>query len=79
MYLHVSDLFRLTHICVCVALIALLDESEDLDHLMSMSPEDLLLRWVNYHLRAAGWQPIRNFSEDIKVYVLLVSTLSLFY
>ncbi|XP_056599644.1 plastin-1 [Triplophysa dalaica] len=48
------------------ALIALLDESEDLDHLMSMSPEDILLRWVNYHLRAAGWQPIRNFSEDIK-------------
>ncbi|XP_051985100.1 plastin-1-like [Xyrauchen texanus] len=48
------------------ALIALLDESEDLDHLMSMSPEDLLLRWVNHHLKAAGWQPIRNFSDDIK-------------
>ncbi|XP_050989167.1 plastin-1 isoform X1 [Labeo rohita] len=48
------------------ALIALLEESEDLDHLMSMSPEDLLLRWVNYHLKAAGWQPISNFSDDIK-------------
>uniref|UniRef100_A0A8C1UC02 Plastin 1 (I isoform) n=1 Tax=Cyprinus carpio TaxID=7962 RepID=A0A8C1UC02_CYPCA len=48
------------------ALIALLDESEDLEHLMSMSPEDLLLRWVNYHLKAAGWEPIRNFSDDIK-------------
>ncbi|TRY88676.1 hypothetical protein DNTS_020809 [Danionella cerebrum] len=48
------------------ALIALLDESEELDHLMSMSPEDLLLRWVNYHLKAAGWKPIRNFGEDIK-------------
>ncbi|XP_021334714.1 plastin-1 isoform X1 [Danio rerio] len=48
------------------ALIALLDESEELDHLMSMSPEDLLLRWVNYHLKAAGWKQIRNFSEDIK-------------
>uniref|UniRef100_A0A673N5W1 Plastin-1-like n=1 Tax=Sinocyclocheilus rhinocerous TaxID=307959 RepID=A0A673N5W1_9TELE len=48
------------------ALIALLDESEELDHLMSMSPEDLLLRWVNYHLKAAGWQQIRNFSDDIK-------------
>ncbi len=57
--------------CLCiyasVALIALLDESEDLDHLMSMSPEDLLLRWVNYHLKAASWEPIRNFSDDIKV------------
>uniref|UniRef100_A0A8C2D640 Plastin 1 (I isoform) n=1 Tax=Cyprinus carpio TaxID=7962 RepID=A0A8C2D640_CYPCA len=41
--------------------------SEELDHLMSMSPEDLLLRWVNYHLKAAGWQQIRNFSDDIKV------------
>jgi len=50
-----------------LALIALLDESEELDHLMAMSPEDLLLRWVNYHLKAAGWQQIRNFSEDIKV------------
>uniref|UniRef100_A0A8B9HER1 Plastin 1 (I isoform) n=1 Tax=Astyanax mexicanus TaxID=7994 RepID=A0A8B9HER1_ASTMX len=48
------------------ALIALLGESEELDHLLSMSPEELLLRWVNYHLDAAGWQQIRNFSEDIK-------------
>uniref|UniRef100_A0A673J512 Plastin-1-like n=1 Tax=Sinocyclocheilus rhinocerous TaxID=307959 RepID=A0A673J512_9TELE len=40
--------------------------SEELDHLMSMSPEDILLRWVNYHLKAAGWEPIRNFSDDIK-------------
>uniref|UniRef100_A0A671NHJ7 Plastin-1-like n=1 Tax=Sinocyclocheilus anshuiensis TaxID=1608454 RepID=A0A671NHJ7_9TELE len=48
------------------ALIALLGESEELDHLMSMSPEDILLRWVNYHL-SAGWEPIRNFSDDIKV------------
>ncbi|XP_065125464.1 plastin-1 isoform X2 [Paramisgurnus dabryanus] len=48
------------------ALIALLDESEDLDHLMAMSPEELLLRWVNYHLKNAGWQPIKNFSDDIK-------------
>ncbi|XP_017570156.1 plastin-1 isoform X2 [Pygocentrus nattereri] len=48
------------------ALIALLGESEELDHLLSMSPEELLLRWVNYHLDAAGWKQIRNFSEDIK-------------
>ncbi|KAI4892132.1 hypothetical protein NFI96_029302 [Prochilodus magdalenae] len=48
------------------ALIALLGESETLEHLLSMSPEELLLRWVNYHLDAAGWQQIRNFGEDIK-------------
>ncbi|XP_027762374.1 plastin-1 isoform X2 [Empidonax traillii] len=48
------------------ALIALLNEGEELDQLMKLSPEDLLLRWVNYHLANAGWQRISNFSQDIK-------------
>ncbi|CAL8300952.1 unnamed protein product [Boreogadus saida] len=48
------------------ALIGLLGEGEDLDHLLSISPEELLLRWVNTHLTNAGTQTIRNFSEDIK-------------
>uniref|UniRef100_A0A8C5IYV3 Plastin 1 n=1 Tax=Junco hyemalis TaxID=40217 RepID=A0A8C5IYV3_JUNHY len=48
------------------ALIALLNEGEELDELMKLSPEDLLLRWVNYHLANAGWQKITNFSQDIK-------------
>ncbi|XP_071293750.1 plastin-1 isoform X1 [Agelaius tricolor] len=48
------------------ALIALLNEGEELDQLMKLSPEDLLLRWVNYHLANAGWQKITNFSQDIK-------------
>ncbi|KAJ7395554.1 hypothetical protein BTVI_154221 [Pitangus sulphuratus] len=48
------------------ALIALLSEGEELDQLMKLSPEDLLLRWVNYHLANAGWQRISNFSQDIK-------------
>lgn len=47
-------------------LIGLLSEKEDLDHLMSLSPEELLLRWVNHHLRNAGTSTISNFSEDIK-------------
>ncbi|KAM7403385.1 hypothetical protein PAMA_004030 [Pampus argenteus] len=47
-------------------LICLLKEGEHLDHLMSLSPEELLLRWVNYHLCNAGTDTIRNFSEDIK-------------
>lgn len=49
------------------ALIALLDDGEDLDKLLSMSPEELLLRWVNYHLKAAEWKPIKNFGDDIQV------------
>ncbi|KAJ1090526.1 hypothetical protein NDU88_003658 [Pleurodeles waltl] len=48
------------------ALIALLSEGEELDHLMTLSPEDLLLRWVNYHLENAEWQKINNFNHDIK-------------
>ncbi|XP_062386467.1 plastin-1 [Sardina pilchardus] len=48
------------------ALICLLQPGEQLDHLLSMSPEELLLRWVNYHLNNAGWQSISNFSDDIK-------------
>ncbi|XP_077417683.1 plastin-1-like isoform X2 [Vanacampus margaritifer] len=46
-------------------MICLLNEGESLDHLMSLSPEELLLRWVNYHLRNAGTESIGNFSGDI--------------
>lgn len=49
------------------ALIALLNEGEELEELMKLSPEELLLRWVNYHLTNAGWHTINNFSQDIKV------------
>lgn len=48
------------------ALIALLKEGEDLEELMRLSPEELLLQWVNYHLTNAGWPTISNFSHDIK-------------
>ncbi|XP_074154535.1 plastin-1 [Sminthopsis crassicaudata] len=48
------------------ALIALLNEGEDLEELMKLSPEELLLRWVNFHLTNAGWEKISNFSQDIK-------------
>ncbi|XP_066505375.1 plastin-3 [Hoplias malabaricus] len=48
------------------ALAALLREGETLEDLMKLSPEELLLRWANYHLENAGWQKINNFSSDIK-------------
>ncbi|XP_034714256.1 plastin-1-like [Etheostoma cragini] len=47
-------------------LMTLLTDNESLDHLMSLSPEELLLRWVNYHLRNAGTSTISNFSDNIK-------------
>ncbi|KAM3834427.1 plastin-1 isoform 1-T2 [Vipera latastei] len=48
------------------ALIGLLNDGEELEQLMKLSPEELLLRWVNYHLNNAGWKKISNFGQDIK-------------
>uniref|UniRef100_A0A8C9TZ57 Lymphocyte cytosolic protein 1 (L-plastin) n=1 Tax=Scleropages formosus TaxID=113540 RepID=A0A8C9TZ57_SCLFO len=48
------------------ALVALLRDGESLEDLMKLSPEELLLRWANYHLENAGCPKINNFSSDIK-------------
>uniref|UniRef100_A0A672VDW4 Plastin-3 n=1 Tax=Strigops habroptila TaxID=2489341 RepID=A0A672VDW4_STRHB len=48
------------------ALAALLRDGENLEDLMKLSPEELLLRWANFHLENAGWHKINNFSADIK-------------
>ncbi|XP_026910761.2 plastin-3 [Acinonyx jubatus] len=48
------------------ALAALLRDRETLEELMKLSPEELLLRWANFHLENSGWQKINNFSADIK-------------
>uniref|UniRef100_A0A8C3LB02 Lymphocyte cytosolic protein 1 n=1 Tax=Chrysolophus pictus TaxID=9089 RepID=A0A8C3LB02_CHRPC len=49
-----------------ITLIALLREGESLEDLMRLSPEELLLRWANYHLENAGCNKVNNFSSDIK-------------
>ncbi|XP_057260921.1 plastin-3 isoform X1 [Pezoporus wallicus] len=49
------------------ALAALLRDGENLEDLMKLSPEELLLRWANFHLENAGWHKINNFSADIKL------------
>lgn len=56
-----------------LALIALLREGESLEDLMKLSPEDLLLRWANYHLENAGCNKVNNFSSDIKVWEILTN------
>ena len=49
-------------------LVLLLEEGESLDDLMKLSPEEILIRWVNYHLRnSESNRQISNFSGDIKV------------
>lgn len=45
----------------------LLDEDETLEQFLRLPPEQILLRWVNYHLKAANWpRRVNNFSSDIK-------------
>ncbi|XP_035665743.1 plastin-2-like [Branchiostoma floridae] len=52
---------------VCVGLVQLLMDGEDMEDLLKLSPEELLLRWVNYHLEKAGHNKrITNFGPDIK-------------
>lgn len=61
-------------------LAVLLEDGETMETLMNLSPEELLLRWVNYHLKKAGsHKRISNFSGDIKdseVYAILLSRIS---
>lgn len=48
-------------------LICLLRDGETIEDLLKLSPEELLIRWVNYHLgKAKCDRRISNFGEDIK-------------
>lgn len=42
--------------------------SQDVEELMNLPPEKILLRWMNFQLKKAGYNKIvTNFSSDIKV------------
>ncbi|KAI5850612.1 calponin homology domain-containing protein [Tricharina praecox] len=44
----------------------LLDEDETLEQFLRLPPEQILLRWFNYHLKAAKWhRTVNNFSKDV--------------
>jgi len=48
-------------------LIQLLNEGEELSDFKKLPPEDILIRWFNFHLKAAKHdRKITNFSEDVK-------------
>jgi plastin-1 len=57
----------------------LLDEDETLEQFLRLPPEQILLRWFNYHLKAAGWhRKVSNFSSDVsdgENYTVLLSQL----
>nr|CAB3263404.1 plastin-2-like [Phallusia mammillata] len=66
-------LFAKIDLAHCPDLFALAHDGETLEDLQNLSPEELLLRWVNYHLansegyqEAAKGKKITNFSGDIK-------------
>ncbi|KAK4270133.1 hypothetical protein QN277_023212 [Acacia crassicarpa] len=48
-------------------LLELADDSKDMEELMTLPPEKMLLRWMNFHLKKSGYTKIiTNFSFDVK-------------
>ncbi|KAF9006768.1 hypothetical protein BDZ89DRAFT_1168632 [Hymenopellis radicata] len=43
------------------------EEGETIEDLLKLTPDQILLRWFNFHLKAAGWnRRVNNFSRDVK-------------
>ncbi|XVE72667.1 hypothetical protein DITRI_Ditri11bG0056900 [Diplodiscus trichospermus] len=48
-------------------LVELVDDSKDVEELMSLPPEKILLRWMNFQLKKSPYKKIvTNFSTDVK-------------
>ncbi|GMI69131.1 fimbrin-like protein 2, FIMBRIN5 [Hibiscus trionum] len=48
-------------------LVELVDSSKDVEELMTLGPEKVLLKWMNFHLKKAGYEKqVTNFSTDLK-------------
>jgi len=60
-------------------LFRLLEDGEDIQDLLKLPPEQILLRWFNYHLKNAGHpRRVNNFSSDIadsECYTILLNQL----
>ncbi|EPS42343.1 hypothetical protein H072_3689 [Dactylellina haptotyla CBS 200.50] len=58
----------------------LLEDGETLEQFLRLPPEQILLRWFNFHLKAANWgRRVNNFSTDVKDaenYTVLLNQLS---
>lgn len=45
---------------------------QDVEELISLAPDKLLLKWMNFHLKKAGYEKqVTNFSSDLKVREIL--------
>lgn len=58
----------------------LLEDDETLEQFLRLPPEQILLRWFNYHLKAANWnRRVSNFSGDVsdgENYTILLNQLA---
>lgn len=61
-------------------LVELVDANNDVEELMGLAPEKVLLKWMNFHLKKAGYEkPVSNFSSDLKdgkAYAYLLNVLA---
>ncbi|KAK6118751.1 hypothetical protein DH2020_047498 [Rehmannia glutinosa] len=48
-------------------LVELVEDSKDVEELIGLPPEKVLLKWMNFHLKKAGYKKqVTNFSSDLK-------------
>ncbi|KAI9403036.1 hypothetical protein POPTR_001G360100v4 [Populus trichocarpa] len=61
-------------------LVELVDANNDVEELLGLAPEKVLLKWMNFHLKKAGYEkPVSNFSSDLKdgkAYAYLLNVLA---
>nr|CAD1825348.1 unnamed protein product [Ananas comosus var. bracteatus] len=61
-------------------LVELVDDGKDVEELLSLAPEKMLLKWMNFHLKKAGYKKtVTNFSSDVKdgeAYAYLLNALA---
>lgn len=61
-------------------LVELVEDNNDVEELMGLAPEKVLLKWMNFHLKKAGYEKtVTNFSSDVKdgeAYAYLLNVLA---
>lgn len=69
---HVSFSSTFSYVCRVYLVYLLLNTMffplQDVEELMSLAPEKILLRWMNFQLKKGGFKrTMTNFSSDVKV------------
>ncbi|KAF7831324.1 fimbrin-1-like [Senna tora] len=48
-------------------LVELVEDGQEVEELLSLPPEKVLLKWMNFHLQRGGYdRTVKNFSSDVK-------------